>query len=201
MSLARQSFSNLTSTRASQLTHTTIGGTHCFKILNHALNLANDEAAASDTCSSDAILPVDPIVRVASTFLSQLLCHTAIVPACDAQLAQSLGGSSEMRALPTRSYSNFLVEQSSEEGDSCSKRWRLWALQREAVVLLLKCMRSPLYPHVASTAVFIISGALQASTISNPCPNIFSCSYRVPKRCSFLPPPVDSFPIHHHVFI
>ena len=156
-------------TQVSHFAYTTIGGKHCLKLLDRALTLANDEAAASDECSSDTTLPVDPIVRVASSFLSQLLCHTAIVPACDAQLAQFLGGSSEMRALPTILHPNMLLLRTSEEADSCSSRWRLWALQREAVVLLLKCMRSPLYPHVASTAVFILSGAIQARYTSKPC--------------------------------
>ncbi len=136
--------------------HPAAGASSCFNILDYLLNLAVEEAAADGKCDADISLCADPIVRIAASFLSQLLSYTAVVAACDAPLAQFLGGCSEM---PTE------WRRDSVNDTTCRGRWRLWKMQREAVVLLLKCARSQLAPHVSSTAIFAISGALQVLSL------------------------------------
>jgi hypothetical protein len=144
------------------------GGMRCLIVLDHLCKLGCKDVPIQDTsfadCSAvkgtaDCAVPVDPAIRIATSFLSQLLCYTAIVPACDPQVARSLGGCSEMQ--PVFAGHDLCLRESR----ASSSRWRLWKLQREAVLLLLACSRSPVQPHVASAAVFIISGALQVSGI------------------------------------
>ena len=142
------------------------GGSCCLTIFDRMLTLSSEEAALCEGLDGDMALPVDPIVRNSVSFFSQLLCYTAVVPACDAQPALCLGGCSELPPLPSA-----LSASVSDHGDSglnaaCTSRWRLWKLQREAVVALLQCTRSPRHPHVASSAVFTICGALQASPLA-----------------------------------
>ncbi len=139
------------------------GGSCCLNILDNLLDRSYDEAAAENTNDSAVILPVDPIVRIAASFISQLLCHTAVVPACDDVLAHSLGGSS---ALPPGHCP--AQQQVAGLGTIRETRWRLWKLQRDAVILLLKCAQSPLHPHLTPTLVFIISGALQVGAVFEP---------------------------------
>jgi hypothetical protein len=145
------------------IAHTSSGGSCCLIILDRMLTLSSEEAALCEDQGSDMELPVDPIVRMVASFLSHLLCYTAVVPACDAQVARCFGGCSELPPL-----SSTLRTSVSDNGESglqiaYTVRWRLWRLQHEAVVLLLKCMRSPIYPHVTPCSVLTICGALQVS--------------------------------------
>jgi hypothetical protein len=135
----------------------------CLSILDHLLILVYNEAASDDKQAYDAILPADPMIRIATSFISQLLCHTAVVPACDAQLAQFLGGSSELPSISDTLNSDSLENQVSEGCKLRDTRWRMWKLQRDAVNVLIKCTQSPVHPHVSSTPVFIIAGALQVN--------------------------------------
>jgi hypothetical protein len=139
-------------------------------IFDRMLALSSEEAALCEGRDGDMAIPADPIVRIAVSFFSQLLCYTAVVPACDAQPALCLGGCSELPPLPSA-----LGASVSDRGDSglnaaFTSRWRLWKLQREAVVALLQCTRSPLHPHVAPSAMFTICGALQASLLAASAP-------------------------------
>jgi hypothetical protein len=147
----------------SLLSYKASGGKCCLSILDHLLTLARNEAVVDDECNRDDHLPADPFVRIASTFISQLLCHTAVVPACDTQLAKLLGGSSELPPISAAVHLDLVQNQGLGDANSRGIRWRLWKLQREAVHVLIKCTQSPIHPHVSSTLIFIISGALQVS--------------------------------------
>jgi hypothetical protein len=124
--------------------------------LNRLLSFAMDDAADNAESNADSTVCADPAVRVAASFLSQLLCYTAVVPACDHQLALLWAASSDLPPLP-----QIIPAVAAVQDESCRSRWRLWKLQREAVVLLLKCLHSPVGPHVTSTSIFAIAGALQ----------------------------------------
>lgn len=145
--------------------HPAAGASSCLNILDYLLNLAVEEATADGQCDADISLCADPIVRIAALFLSQLLSYTAVVAACDAPLAQFLGGCSEMQPTESELLPSASWRRDSGNDTACRNRWRLWKMQREAVVLLLKCARSQLGPHVSSTVIFAISGALQVLSL------------------------------------
>jgi hypothetical protein len=136
--------------------HATSGGLSTLKIFHRLLSLAVENAADNAECDVDDTVCADPAVRVAASFLSQLLCYTAVVPACDPQLALLWASSSDLPPLAPSALANAVVQD-----DCCRSRWRLWKLQRDAVVLLLKCLRSTVGAHVSSTSTFAIAGALQ----------------------------------------
>jgi hypothetical protein len=143
-----------------------LGGSCCLTIFDRMLTLSSEEAALCEGCGGDMALPADPIVRIAVLFFSQLLCYTAVVPACDVQPALCLGGCSELLPLPSALGASVSNLGESGLNTACTSRWRLWKLQREAVVALLQCTRSPLHPHIAPSAVFTICGALQARPLA-----------------------------------